>query len=132
MSNLVQLSEAASLGIHSMVIIARCDKIINASQIAEMTDASRNHLAKVMLTLTKMGLVKSMRGPSGGFVLAKKPEEITLLDVYEAIEGKIYINKCPVNKQICPFTKCIMNNIINKVTTELRDYFGHQTLKDYM
>jgi Rrf2 family protein len=132
MSHLVQLSEAASLGIHSMVIIARCDKIINASQIAEMTDASRNHLAKVMLNLAKMGLVKSMRGPSGGFILARKPEEITLLEVYEAIEGKIHINNCPVNKQICPFTKCIMNNIIHKVTTELRDYFGQQTLKDYM
>jgi Rrf2 family protein len=72
MSNIVQLSEAASLGIHAMVIIARSNKIINANTIAEMTDASRNHLAKVMLTLAKMGLVKSLRGPSGGFVLAKK------------------------------------------------------------
>ncbi len=132
MSNLVQLSEAASLGIHAMVIIARNDRIINASQIAEMTDASRNHLAKVMLTLTKMGLVKSLRGPSGGFVLARKPEEITLLEIYEAIEGKIVINECPMNKQICPFTKCIMNNIINKVTLELQNYFKQQTLKDYM
>jgi Rrf2 family protein len=132
MSNIVQLSEAASLGIHAMVIIARNDKIINASQIAEMTNASRNHLAKVMLTLTKMGLVKSLRGPSGGFVLARKPEDIRLLEIYESIEGKILISECPGGKQVCPFTKCIMNNVIQKVTIEIMDYFEKQTLKDYM
>jgi Rrf2 family protein len=132
MSNIVQLSEAASLGIHAMVIIARNEKIINANQIAEMTDSSRNHLAKVMLTLAKMGLVKSLRGPSGGFVLARKPEQITLLEIYEAIEGKITISECPSDKHICPFTKCILNNIMHKVTYELRDYFNSQTLKDYL
>ena len=78
MSNIVQLSEAASLGIHAMVIIARNEGIINANQISEMTGSSRNHLAKVMLTLAKYGLVKSLRGPAGGFVLAKKPEEISV------------------------------------------------------
>jgi Rrf2 family protein len=132
MSNIVQLSEAASLGIHAMVIIARSNKIINANTIAEITDASRNHLAKVMLTLAKMGLVKSLRGPSGGFVLAKKPEDIRLIEIYEAIEGKISINDCPGNKPVCPFEKCIMNNIIKKVTLEIRDYFSQQTLKDYL
>jgi Rrf2 family protein len=132
MSNIVQLSEAASLAVHAMVIIARSDKIVNANQIAEMTASSRNHLAKVMLTLSKMGLVKSLRGPSGGFVLAKKPEQITLLHVYEAIEGKITISECPSHKPICPFNMCILNNILNKVTQEVKDYFEKQTLKDYL
>lgn len=132
MSNIVQLSEAASLGIHAMVIIARSNKIVNANQIADQTGASRNHLAKVMLTLAKMGYVNSLRGPSGGFVLAKKPDEITLLEVYEAIEGKIHIPHCPTNKTICPFTKCILNNILHKVTSEVRDYFQNHTLQDYL
>lgn len=132
MSNIVQLSEAASLAIHSMVIIARSDKIVNANHIAEITGASRNHLAKVMLTLSKMGLVKSLRGPSGGFVLAKKPEQITLLQVYESIEGKIAISECPSHKPICPFNKCILNNILNKVTQEVKDYFEHNTLKEFL
>jgi Rrf2 family protein len=132
MSNIVQLSEAASLGIHAMVIIARNESIINANKISEMTVSSRNHLAKVMLILAKNGLVKSLRGPAGGFVLARKPEDITLLEVYEAIEGKITISECPGEKQVCPFTKCILNNIMHKVTHELRDYFEKQTLKDFL
>ncbi|MCB5288250.1 MAG: Rrf2 family transcriptional regulator [Candidatus Cloacimonetes bacterium] len=132
MANIVQLSEAASLAIHSMVIIAKSDKIINANQIAEMTASSRNHLAKVMLTLSKMGMVKSLRGPSGGFVLAKKPEEINLLEIYEAIEGKIVISKCPCHKPICPFDKCILSAVLNKATQEVMDYFEKHTLKDYL
>jgi Rrf2 family transcriptional regulator, nitric oxide-sensitive transcriptional repressor len=133
MSNLIHLSEASSLGIHAMVIIARADKkVVNASQIAEQTAASRNHLAKVMLTLSKMGLVKSLRGPSGGFVLAKEPKEITLLDVYEAIEGKILISKCPNDKAICPFDKCLLNNLLHKVTYEIRDYFQNHSLQDLL
>lgn len=132
MANIVQLSEAASLGIHAMVIIARNNKITNANEIAERTGASRNHLAKVMLTLTKIGLVNSLRGPAGGFILAKKPEEITLLEIYEAIEGKIIIHECPSNKQICPFSKCLLNNIMQKVTGEIKNYFKSMTLKDYL
>ena len=132
MSNIVQLSEAASLGIHAMVLIARNEGIMNAGTIADMTGTSRNHLAKVMLTLSKMGLVKSLRGPSGGFVLARKPEDITLLEVYEAIEGKIQISECPGDKQVCPFSKCILNNILHKVTIEIMDYFQNKKLKDYL
>lgn len=132
MANLLQLSEAAYLGIHAMVIIAKSKTIVNANQIAEITGSSRNHLAKVMLTLAKHKLVKSLRGPSGGFVLARKPEEITLLEIYEAIEGKIHINKCPNDKQICPFDKCILNNIVSKVTEDIRNFFSSQTLRDYL
>jgi Rrf2 family protein len=132
MSNIVQLSEASSLGIHAMVIIARTNKIMNATTIAEMTGASRNHLAKVMLMLVKRGFVKSLRGPTGGFILAKKPDEITLLDIYETIEGRLNIPACAANNTICPFDKCIVSNLIQKVTEEIKTYFGERTLKDYI
>jgi len=132
MSNIVQLSEAASLAIHSMVIIAKSDKIINASTIADVTGSSRNHLAKVMLTLAKLGFVKSLRGPSGGFVLARDPKDVSLLEIYEAIEGKIFIPKCPLDKQVCPFDSCILNNVLNKVTSEIVEFFASKKLSDYL
>jgi Rrf2 family protein len=132
MSNIVQLSEASSLAIHAMVIIARNDKIINANKIAEMTGASRNHLAKIMLILTKKEFVRSLRGPSGGFVLNKEADAITILEIYEAIEGNISIQKCPSNKNICPFKKCIFKNVFHKVTIEIKDFFKNNTLKDYI
>lgn len=132
MANLLQFSEAVFLGIHAMILIARHKNIVNANQIAEITNSSRNHLAKILLTLAKHKLVKSLRGPTGGFVLARKPEEITLIEIYEAIEGKISPTKCPNGKPICPFDKCILNNIIGKVSDDIIKFFSTQTLKDYV
>jgi Rrf2 family protein len=132
MAKIVHISEAASLALHSMIIIAQSKKLINLSRIADMTGASKNHLAKISQVLVKKNFLKSTRGPSGGFVLKKLPEKITLLDIFECVEGEIEEVGCPSNKQICPFNKCLMDNIVQKVTKELKDYMKSQTLKDYI
>ena len=86
MSKVVTISEAASLAIHAVVLIAQSDKLINVNQIAKETDASRNHLAKVMQRLGKQGIVESSRGPTGGFKLKRAATDLTLYDIYESIE----------------------------------------------
>jgi Rrf2 family protein len=55
--------------------------------------------------LTKADLVKSFRGVKGGVRLAKKPEEISLLDVIETIEGDVGMNICAVNERACDQSK---------------------------
>jgi len=132
MSRIVQLSEAVTIGLHSMVIIARSKKLINVNEISELTGASKNHLAKVMQRLVKANFLRSSRGPAGGFVLKSKPEEICMIDIYEAIEGKIESDGCPLEQKVCPFTKCLMGGIVKKTTEEFIAYFKKQTLKDYM
>jgi Rrf2 family protein len=132
MSRIVQLSEAATIGLHSMVVIARAGELINVSNIAEQTGASRNHLAKVMQRLVKAGFVKSNRGPSGGFVLKKKAKEITVLQIYEAIEGKIETDGCPMDQQVCPFNKCLIGGIVKNVSEDFIKYIKKTTLQDYI
>ncbi|MDD5569781.1 MAG: Rrf2 family transcriptional regulator [Bacteroidales bacterium] len=132
MSRVIHLSEAASLAIHSMVLIARSKKNLNVNSIANVTGASRNHLARVMLRLVKDGFVKSTRGPSGGFVLSKKPKDVSLLDIYQSVEGVIIEDGCPLNRSICPNNECLMGNLFNKLTIEFKEYFKKQTLKDYL
>ncbi|NPD46850.1 MULTISPECIES: Rrf2 family transcriptional regulator [unclassified Lentimicrobium] len=132
MSKVVNISEAASLAIHAVVLIAASDKLINVNQIAEATGASKNHLAKVMQRLGKQGLVASSRGPNGGFKLKKKPNEFTLYDIYESIEGPIEIEGCPMERPVCPFDKCLMGGIIHKVTSDLRTYLEAETIDKYI
>lgn len=132
MSKVVNISEAASLAIHAVVLIAGSDKLINVNQIAEATGASKNHLAKVMQRLGKQGLVASSRGPNGGFKLKKKPNEFTLYDIYESIEGPIEIEGCPMERPVCPFQKCLMGGIIHKVTSDLRTYLEAETIDKYL
>jgi Rrf2 family protein len=85
-----------------------------------------------MQRLAKNNYLSSQRGPSGGFTLKKSPGDITFLDIYEAIEGAIEITSCPLDKQICPFDKCIMNNVTNKMTIEFREHLKKQTLDQYL
>ncbi|HAN19977.1 MAG TPA: Rrf2 family transcriptional regulator [Bacteroidales bacterium] len=132
MSKIVSLSEAASIALHGLILIAREKEGLNVIKIAERTNTSKHHVAKVMQRLVKAGYLYSQRGPSGGFVLKKKAEDINFLDIYETIEGNIEINTCPMDKPICPFDKCIMNNVTNKMTTEFRNYLKEQTIDQYL
>ncbi len=132
MSRLLSLSEAASIAIHGMILVARSDKLVNVNQIAELTTSSRHHVAKVFQRLGKENFINSSRGPSGGFSLKMAATDISFLDIYEAIEGKIEITKCPLDKPICPFDKCIFDNVINNLTLDFRNYMEEQTLDKYL
>lgn len=131
MARIVHLSEAASIALHAMILIMRSKKKMNVIQIAERTDSSKHHVAKVLQLLVKQNYLDSHRGPTGGFILKKNADQITFLELYEAIEGKIEITSCPLDKQICAFDKCIMNNITKQMTIQFRDYLKSQVLSEY-
>jgi Rrf2 family protein len=132
MAKIFSMSEAASIGIHSMVLIAQAENGINAIKIAGLTGLSKNHISKVLQRLVKNDLLKSVRGPAGGFSLKKQPEMISLLEVYETIEGPIEINDCTMAHEICGFEKCIMGTVVNKMTVEFRKFLSEQTLNKYL
>jgi len=132
MSKIVSLSEAASIALHGIILIARDKKGMNVTKIAEQTSTSKHHVAKVMQRLVKSGYLTSHRGPNGGFELKIPPEEINFLEIYENIEGKIEINTCPMDKPVCPFDKCILNNVTSKMSKEFRDYLKAQTIDQYI
>lgn len=132
MAKIFSMSEAASIAIHGMVLIARNENGINAVKIAEQTGFSKNHISKVAQRLVKDDLVKSVRGPAGGFTLKKQPADITLLDIYQSIEGPLEITDCPLANEICHFDQCLMGNIINNMTIEFKRFLNEQTLKKYI
>lgn len=132
MAKVFTLSEAASIALHGMILIAQEKEGLNVLKIAERTDTSKHHVAKVMQRLVKAGYLYSQRGPSGGFVLRRNPKDINFLELYEAIEGPIEVTSCPMDKQICPFDKCLLNNVTNKMTIEFRKYLQEQTVDKYI
>lgn len=77
------------MGMHSM------------REISEHQNIPVNYLAKIMRKLVKKGLVRSMVGPEGGYSLRKSPGEISLRDIYEAIEGEIRMVDCMDKDTIC-------------------------------
>ena len=132
MARIVALSEAASIALHGIILIAREKQGMNVAMIADKTNTSKHHVAKVMQRLVKSGYLSSQRGPRGGFILKKDPEKINFLELYETIEGEIEINACPMDKPVCPFDKCIMNNITSRMSREFREYLAKQTVDAYL
>ena len=132
MSRFFNISEAASIGIHSMVLIAKSEDRLNVSKISEIMNFSKHHVAKVMQRMAKAGMVTSTRGPAGGFILAKSPDEITLLDIYEAIEGKIVETDCPLGYDECPFNKCLLDTMAENINMAFKEFLSTHTLEYYL
>jgi Rrf2 family protein len=102
MGGVVRFSEASSIALHAMVILAGAPQGRTTAQaIADRLPVSAHHLAKVMQRLVRAGLVQSVRGPGGGFALAADPRRTTLLDVHEAIEGKLEVSACLFDEPQC-------------------------------
>jgi Rrf2 family protein len=132
MAHVVNFSEAAFIALHGMVLVAQSDELINVVKIAGTLNSSKHHVAKVMQRLVKDGFINSHRGPTGGFTMKKNPADISLLDLYQSIEGKIEIGDCPLDHPVCPFDKCIFNNVTRRMTEEFVEYMKNETLDQYI
>jgi Rrf2 family protein len=116
---------------HSLALIANTKRSLNANKIAEVTRFSKNHLAKVLHILVKHKYLDSLRGPNGGFTLKKDPTKITLLEVYELIEGELVGFQCAVACNECYFETCIFGNYPHQFSVDFKSYLQNTTLIDF-
>lgn len=114
-----------------MVRLAIChdgETVTRLDDLAKAEHLSSNFLVQILNDLRRAGLVASRRGKSGGYILAKAPEEIDLREITEAIEGSIFDTKemgeAGTGKQVRQFW-C-------EIAGVLADTLGNKTLKDLM
>lgn len=74
---------------------------VNAQTISEEVKIPHRFLLKFLQKLKQAGLVESFMGVHGGYALAKDPYKISLLDVVEAVDGPVAINRCLINPELC-------------------------------
>ncbi len=129
MSTTLKISEAASIAFHSMsYLAANHGRLISSREIISTLKVSDAHLMKVLQRLVKAGLIKSIRGPNGGFLLSKSPDIITLLEIYESIEGRIRLGCCLLESHVCRGKKCILGNFIDNINKEVFNYLSKKNL----
>ncbi len=132
MASIINFSDAAAIGIHSMIIIAKSEKPMNAIQLSEKLGKSKHHIGKILQRLVKDSLLSSTRGPAGGFELLLDPNDITLYEVYSSIEGKSNMRICGEDEHICPVGKCIRKNLLKKLSDEFVNFMESQKLSEYL
>ena len=130
MADMLRLSEATALGLHAMTIVAEQEKAISVVDAAKQLNASSAHLSKVMQRLAKAGLLRAKRGPNGGYTLARPAAEISLLEIYETLEGPIRQDGCLFEAPVCQRVHCILGGLVERVRTQVHDHFRTTTLGD--
>lgn len=131
MPTVLQISEATSIALHSMVLIARAGGAnVTAKEIVSATGFSHAHSSKVLQHLVRAGLLCSTRGPRGGFFLSRPAGEIAFLAIWEAMEGPLTADTCIVsrNPNGCPFDSCILGQLPLRLSEQFRMYLGSRTL----
>jgi len=104
---------------------------VNLKEVAERQGISRRYLEHLMARLASSGLVRSVRGRSGGFVLTRPPSEITVEEVVEALEGPINVADCGSDPSVCPrVSACVTQEIWNEVSQTIAHYLSQITLED--
>jgi Rrf2 family protein len=129
MASIIKISEAATLGLHAMIVLAKNPKkMLSTGEISKKLGSSVGHLAKVMQRLSKIGLVNSVRGPKGGFCLGKDAHSINLLEIYEAIEGPITSVECLLQFPVCKNKKCVFGDLIRTINGEVLTHMANTML----
>ena len=129
MATILKISEATTLAFHAMTYIAaHPERPVSTATLAKRFKASAAHLSKVMQRLTHIGLLKSQRGPSGGFLLTRPAETVTLIEVYEAIEGPLPDSTCLFDEQVCSGEACVLSGLLKSVQKEVSKYLKSTTI----
>lgn len=101
----MQITRQADYALRAMIYLAKMEPTQRAatSQIADVQHIPPSFLAKIISQLSIAGLIHTSRGARGGVTLARAPEDISILEVVEAIDGPIALNECTSVSGTCQF-----------------------------
>ena len=100
--SLMQIPRKIEYALRAMIYLAdRSGTVARGAEIAEHEHVPKYFLEKVIRDLMRRKLVRSRRGPGGGYELARVPSEITFRDIIEAVEGPVALNVCVDGSSIC-------------------------------
>jgi Rrf2 family transcriptional regulator, iron-sulfur cluster assembly transcription factor len=129
----MQLTREGDYGIRSVLYLARqpYKKISFVTEISEDYKIPRSFLAKILQKLVKAKIVRSYRGVKGGFSLARQAKDISVLDVLEAIEGKLAMNICLADKKKCDFSRnCPIHSVWASVQSKVVEVLKKSNFED--
>jgi len=99
--------------------------------IARRQEISLKYLDRICSSLKAAGLVKSLRGSKGGYVLNKPPSKITISQINEALEGSLVLVECVNNKNFCPRVNfCVTRDIWQELGKTMDSVLENTTLED--
>ncbi|MGB9767472.1 MAG: RrF2 family transcriptional regulator [Dictyoglomus turgidum] len=128
-----RVSAKLEYGLRAMIFLGKNypHEKLTLSQISQEENISREFLAQLMSELRRANLVESYKGITGGYTLTKPPHEITLKEIFEALEGPIQIIDCiHIDNKCNKERSCYSKNIWIFIEKKIIDLLGSLTLED--
>ncbi|MCW2278047.1 RrF2 family transcriptional regulator [Heliophilum fasciatum] len=131
----MKLSTKGQYGLRAMFDLAQHHGPgpISLKLVADRQDISEHYLEQIMAVLRKAGLVNSLRGPQGGYLLARSPEEITVGDIIRVLEGPVAPVDCvndDVQDKCSRSPECVTRLVWAKVRDAIEQVIDSITLAD--
>ena len=131
----MKLTNKGRYAVQALADLARSkdEKPTNLTDISLRQGISISFLEQIFLKLKKKNLVKSCRGPNGGYSLTRSPEQIKLSNIIEAVDEKVKTVACNKDsKKGChgKSTKCITHYLWDDLENHINSFFEKNTLKD--
>jgi Rrf2 family protein len=124
-------SQTAEYALRTIVWLATQDGAPKTNhQIAEATKVPEGYLSKILQMLGRAGLVSSQRGMNGGFTLTPSPEDLTLLDVVNAVDPIKRITKCPLGLESHDNELCPVHHRLDSAIAEIERLLGDATIAE--
>lgn len=130
------ITRASEYAILSLIVLSKTTDPMDSETLSKELSISKSFLAKILQALAKKEILKSFKGVHGGFVLNQKPEDINMLIVMSAVEGKTpVVFECAPSPEDCPSDKANICNIwpfLNKLQGKIDTFLAELTLADIL
>ena len=132
---MLRLSTKGQYGVRAMYEIARGRNRgpITIKEISERQDVSVAYLEQILNTLRKSGIISSVKGPGGGYVLGREPDSISIGAILRELEGPVAITSCLDPKEGCMRVEGCVTHLLWKALGEnIEAFLDKMTLKDLL
>ena len=128
---MLRLSTKGQYGVRAMFEIARGypDRPVTIKEIAERQDVSVAYLEQILGKLRRAGLIRSIKGPGGGYLLAKEPKEIPIAAILSVLEGPVAITSCVDPREGCVRVEhCVTHLLWKSLGAQIEGFLNTITL----
>ena len=109
------------------------DEPVNIKLISRRQDVSIHYLEQILNKLRRAGLIKSVKGPGGGYILSRQPSEITIADILVELEGPLAITSCLNPEEGCVrVEQCVTHLLWKSLGKQIEDFLNTVTLEDLL
>jgi Rrf2 family protein len=132
---MLRLSTRGQYGVRAMFEIARGypDKPVAIKEIAERQDVSVAYLEQILNKLRRGGLIKSVKGPGGGYLLAAEPGKTSIAAILKELEGPVAITSCLDPEEGCARVEgCVTHLLWRSLGAKIEAFLETITLKDLL